>query len=61
MYIASQESHKKYARIHGCDYRIKTFDFMEHEKEYPFEFYNKIAHIIRVILEVMEEGEEWIL
>jgi len=61
MYIASQENHKKYAHIHGYDYKIETFDFMKHEKEYKFKLYNKIAHIIGVLLEVIQQGGVWIL
>jgi len=51
MYLGSQQSHEKYARVHGNTYRIETFDFMKHEEKHTLKFYDKIAHILRVILE----------
>jgi hypothetical protein len=61
LFKASLENHESYAKIHGYIYKPVTFDYMKDVQDKGRKSYNKIAHLIRVVMEVMESGGEWIL
>jgi len=63
LYLASRANHEQYAKTHGYSYVPVYFDLMNGEKERGQKTYNKIAHLLKTLLQVMEEkGEQqWVL
>ncbi|WVN88063.1 uncharacterized protein L203_103262 [Cryptococcus depauperatus CBS 7841] len=63
LYLAARANHRQYAETHGYDYRAVDHDYMKDQHVKGRKTYNKIAHLIKVLLEVAEErGDQgWVL